>query len=76
MKVNINIGFWALKMKCTQYGLYGEVVDIKEDRHLGRDVRQRYPNCVGRDAKSFGGQRRRWAPPTSVTPDRARWGSL
>jgi hypothetical protein len=24
MKVNIYIGFWTLKMKCTQYGLYGQ----------------------------------------------------
>ena len=22
MEVNIYIGFWTLKMKCTQYGLY------------------------------------------------------
>ena len=22
MEVNIHIGFWTLKMKCTQYGLY------------------------------------------------------
>ena len=25
MEVNIYIGFWTLKMKCTQYGLYGQV---------------------------------------------------
>jgi hypothetical protein len=24
MEVNIYIGFWTLKMKCTQYGLYGQ----------------------------------------------------
>ena len=24
MKVNMDIGFWTLKMKCTQYGLYGQ----------------------------------------------------
>ena len=24
MEVNICIGFWTLKMKCTQYGLYGQ----------------------------------------------------
>ena len=24
MKVNIYIGFWTLKMKCIQYGLYGQ----------------------------------------------------
>ena len=24
MKVNIYIGFWTLKMKCTQYGLNGQ----------------------------------------------------
>jgi hypothetical protein len=25
MKVNIYIGFWTLEMKCTQYGICGEV---------------------------------------------------
>jgi hypothetical protein len=24
MEMNIYIGFWTLKMKCTQYGLYGQ----------------------------------------------------
>ena len=24
LEVNIYIGFWTLKMKCIQYGLYGE----------------------------------------------------
>jgi hypothetical protein len=24
MEVNIYIGFWTLKTKCTQYGLYGQ----------------------------------------------------
>ena len=24
MKVNIYIGFWTLKIKCTQYGFYGQ----------------------------------------------------
>jgi hypothetical protein len=31
MKVNIYIGFWTLKMKCTQYGLY-EQAAIKNSR--------------------------------------------
>jgi hypothetical protein len=64
------IEFFLLKGNCY----FIEVADIKEEKHLGRDVGQRCPNCVGRDAKSFGGQRRWWAPPASVTPDRARWG--
>ena len=51
-----------------------EVADTKEERHLGRDVEQRCPNRMGRDAKSFGEQRRWWAPPSYVTSDRARWG--
>ena len=51
-----------------------EVADIKEERHLRRGVGQHCPNRVGRDAKSFGGQRRWWASPTFVTPDRAHWG--
>ena len=25
MEVNIHIGFWTLEMKCTQYGICGEV---------------------------------------------------
>ena len=33
-----------------------EVADIKEERHLERDVGQRYLNHVGRNAKSFGGR--------------------
>ena len=33
-----------------------EVADIKEERHLGRNVGQRCPNRVDRDAKSLGGR--------------------
>ena len=25
MELNIYIGFWTLEMKCTPYGIYGEV---------------------------------------------------
>ena len=45
--------------------------------HWGREAfGKRCPDRVGREAKSFRGQWRWWAPPTSVTPDRARWGSF
>ena len=64
------IEFFLLKGNCY----FIEVANIKEEKHLGRDVGQRCPNRVGRDAKSFGRQRRWWAPPAFVMPDRARWG--
>jgi hypothetical protein len=28
MEVNVYIGFWTLKPKCTQYGLYGRSVTL------------------------------------------------
>ena len=39
MKVNIYIGFWTLKMKCTQYGLYGQVAFKNARVRHGWEVR-------------------------------------
>ena len=108
MNWNIYIGFWTLKMKCTQYGLYEQAAfNPSEGQHAWRTNRvledihsewqhhgkrqlllcwsgghrerevfgKRCPNRVGREVKSFRGQWRWWAPPVSITPDRARWGS-
>jgi hypothetical protein len=45
MEVNIYIGFWTLKMKCIQYGLYGQAA-LKNAR-----VR---PGSGGRGSSFFG----------------------
>ena len=75
MNWNIYIGFWTL-MKCTQYGLYEQAAfNPGEGQHHGiEEIMKRCPDLVGRETKSFRGQWRWWAPPASVTPDRARWG--
>ena len=64
---------WYWRNSIQRQLIFAEVGDIKEERRLGRDVGQPCPCRVGKDVKTFGGQRRRWAPPTSVTLDKTRW---
>jgi hypothetical protein len=48
MEVNIYIGFWTLKPKCTQYGLYGRNVTLDAVFRDGSELPSKLSAGVGR----------------------------